>query len=92
VAGGLAAFISYEFRKQIEETQASSVMLIEVVAQSVQDSVVIGDYDTVKRILEKGVQGSAFASAMFKDTSGAIVLAKSKAPADGHPPKFISNW
>jgi signal transduction histidine kinase/DNA-binding response OmpR family regulator len=92
VAGGLGAFISYEFRKQIEETQASSVMLIEVVAQSVQDSVVIGDYDTVKRILDKGVQGSVFASAMFKDTSGASVVAKSVTPTEGKPPQFITDW
>lgn len=92
VAAGLAAFISYEFRKQIEETQSSSVMLMEVVAQSVQDSVVIGDYDTVKRILEKGVQGSVFASAMFKDTSGASVVAKSKTVSDEATPAFITTW
>ena len=92
VAAGLAAFISYEFRKQIEETQSSSVMLMEVVAQSVQDSVVIGDYDTVKRILEKGVQGSVFASAMFKDTSGASVVAKSQGAADHTTPAFITTW
>lgn len=92
VAAGLTAFISYEFRKQIEETQSSSVMLMEVVAQSVQDSVVIGDYDTVKRILEKGVQGSVFSTAMFKDTSGASVVAKSQGAADHTTPAFITTW
>nr|WP_315463207.1 response regulator [uncultured Rhodoferax sp.] len=92
VAGGLAAFISYEFRKQIEETQASSVMLIEVVAQSVQDSVLIGDYDTVLRILDKGVQGSVFATAMFKDSSGAAVVAKSRVATAGGAPAFIAEW
>jgi hypothetical protein len=35
-------------RQQVEETQRASVMLVEVVAQAVQDSVVIGDYDTVR--------------------------------------------
>ncbi len=92
VAGGLVAFISYEFRKQIEETQSSSVMLIEVVAQSVQDSVLIGDYDTVKRILDRGVQGSVFATAMFKDTGGASVVARSRTVADSSTPKFIADW
>jgi signal transduction histidine kinase/CheY-like chemotaxis protein len=92
VLGGLAAFISYEFRKQIEDTQASSVMLMEVVAQSVQDSVVIGDYDTLKRILEKGVQGSVFASAMFKDTSGASVVAQSRSGRTFTAPDFIAHW
>lgn len=92
VAGGLAAFISYEFRKQIEDTQASSVMLMEVVAQSVQDSVVIGDYDTLKRILDKGVQGSVFASAMFKDTAGASVVATSRTARTGTSPALIADW
>jgi two-component system sensor histidine kinase/response regulator len=36
-------------------------MLLEVTAQAVQDSVVIGDYDTVAKTLDKGVQGSLFA-------------------------------
>lgn len=92
VAGGLVAFISYEFRKQIEETQSSSVMLIEVVAQSVQDSVLIGDYDTVQRILDKGVQGSVFATAMFKDTGGASVVAQSRTPVGPGTPSFITDW
>jgi len=92
VVTGLGAFISYEFRKQIEETQSSSVMLMEVVAQSVQDSVVIGDYDTVKRILEKGVQGSVFSSAMFKDTSGASVVAKSQSVSAETTPALITSW
>nr|MDH4449678.1 response regulator [Rhodoferax sp.] len=92
VAGGLVAFISYEYRKQIEDTQASSVMLIEVVAQSVQDSVMIGDYDTLKRILEKGVQGSVFDIALFKDTSGAIVQAQNRHPTESGAPHFITDW
>ena len=57
---GLVLFLRYQFHQRIEDTQMASVMLIEMVAQSVQDGMVIGDYDSKsKKSLTHGVQGSS---------------------------------
>ena len=92
VLGGLGLFVCFEFGKQIQETEESSVMLMEVVAQSVQDSVVIGDFDTVQRVLGKGVQGSVFSSATFQDLDGAKVSASSRMQHATTTPAWIIHW
>ena len=79
VAGGLAVSLKFHYETEIENTQTASVMLIEVVAQAVQDSAVIGDYDTVRRTLERAVQGSLFRSASFIDLQGGRVEVESRA-------------
>lgn len=79
VAGGLAVSLKFHYETEIENTQTASVMLIEVVAQAVQDSAVIGDYDTVRRTLERAVQGSLFRSASFIDLQGGQVEVESRA-------------
>ncbi len=72
---GLGLFLSYQYKQQVEETQQASIMLVEVVAQALQDSVVIGDYDTVRKTLEKAVIGPTFATATFIDATGAKIQA-----------------
>lgn len=39
VGGGLLVFLRFQFYEEVESTQVASVMVIEVVAQAVQDSV-----------------------------------------------------
>jgi PAS domain S-box-containing protein len=85
VAGGLAVSLKFQYESEIENTQTASVMLIEVVAQAVQDSAVIGDYDTVRRTLERAVQGSLFRSASFIDLQGGRVEVESRAVHAGAP-------
>jgi PAS domain S-box-containing protein len=92
VGGGLGLFLKYQFSQQVEETELSSIMLIEVVAQSVQDSVVIGDFDSVQRILNKGVQGSQFSSATFIDTSGGRVKAENLPRTQKTVPNWLTQW
>jgi two-component system sensor histidine kinase/response regulator len=89
LVGGLALFLSHQFRNQVENTQQASVMLVEVVAQAVQDSVVIGDYDTVRKTLDKAVQESVFASATFIERNGARITALSRTPPVGTPPPWV---
>ena len=42
VCGGLGLFIRFQVLSQIQDTYETSVMMVEVVAQAVQDSVVVG--------------------------------------------------
>jgi len=89
VGAGLALFLKYQYRQQVEDTQQASVMLVEVVAQALQDSVVIGDYDTVRKTLDKAVLGPTFASAMFIDTAGGNVRAENRIELTTHAPTWL---
>jgi len=92
VVGGLGLFLKYQFQRQVEDAELASVMLIEVVAQAVQDSVVIGDFDSVQKILNKGVQGSQFSSARFIATGGGTVRADNRLQGEHHAPTWLVRW
>jgi hypothetical protein len=55
-------------------------MLIEVTAQTIADSAVIGDYDTIRRTLEKSTLRSQFAAATFIDIGGGRLHSESRTP------------
>ena len=67
---GLGVFYQAQIRLSVQDAQDSSTMLIEVVAQVIGESAVIGDYDTIKRTLDKAVTRSQFDSATFIDLDG----------------------
>ena len=67
---GLGLFYRYQFLQHIEETQDTALTLVEVATQTIEDSVVIGDYDTVKRTLGKMLFQSPFKRAEFIDVGG----------------------
>ena len=89
---GTGGYLLHELDQEIEHPQAASVMLVEVIAQAVQDSVVIGDYDTVSRTLDKGVQGSLFASASFLDLQGGRIQADSRTRSASFAPEWLEAW
>jgi signal transduction histidine kinase/ActR/RegA family two-component response regulator len=92
LAAGLGLFLRHQFHRDVEVSQQSAVMLVEVVAQAVKDSVVIGDYDTIQRTLENATTGSVFASGELIDTSGGRLLAKNPTPVKGWTPQFLRTW
>jgi PAS domain S-box-containing protein len=54
--------------------------------------VVIGDFDSVQRILNKGVQGSHFSSATFIDTSGGRLIAENSPRTQKVVPDWLTQW
>ncbi|SDE86422.1 diguanylate cyclase/phosphodiesterase [Massilia sp. PDC64] len=70
---GLGLFYRYQFLQHIEETQDTALTLVEVATQTIEDSVVIGDYDTVKRTLGKMLFQSPFKRAEFIDVAGGTI-------------------
>ncbi len=76
---GVALFYQYQFLQAMEDAQQAAVMLIEVTAQTVTDSAVIGDYDTIRRVLEKSVLRSSFATATYIDIGGGMMSTASSA-------------
>lgn len=82
-----AAFSNFQYRSALKDAQDSANTMLGVVAYSVTDSAVIGDYDAIQRTLNMAVPGSRFASARFIDLSGAVIqsensqIIKSTAPS-----------
>ncbi len=88
----VAAVTAHEFEQEIDSSQQQAVMLIEVLAQTVADSAVIGDYDTIKRSLDKAIIRSEFTKAQFIDISGGLVQSSITTNPSGSSPAFLNNW
>lgn len=73
VGASLAAFFQYQLQESTDTAQESATMLVELVVQAVSDSAVIGDYDTIKRLLDKSILRSQFSAAQFIDLQGGII-------------------
>jgi two-component system sensor histidine kinase/response regulator len=91
-SAGLALFLTKQYEELVEEKQQAGVMLIEVVAQAVRDSVVIGDYDTVRRTLQTTVQGPIFTTATFIDLNGGRIEATMPEPLEHFTPDWFITW
>ena len=85
---GLGIFYRYQFRQHVEEAQDAATMLVEVVAQTVADSAVIGDYDTIKRTLERSIRRPQFSSAAFIELNGAVIKVENRAEVSP-PPRWL---
>jgi signal transduction histidine kinase len=86
---GVTLFYQYQFLQAMEEAQQTAIMLIEVTAQTVSDSAVIGDYDTIKRVLDKSVLRSSFASATYIDLSGGKMSSESTETPQSSAPHWL---
>ena len=82
VGMGMGLFYHYQFEQALEEAQQSALMLTEVTAQTITESAVIGDYDTIQRTLHRVISRSPFAGAYYIAVGGATLRAV--APGDPH--------
>ena len=90
ICAGATLFYENHFATDIEDAQQSATMMIEVLAQTVGDSAVIGDYDTIKRTLNSAVLRSHFSSAQFIDLKGATIRsANTQHDPRGEPPRWM---
>ena len=81
VSTGFGVFYRHKMTETFEQAQQSALMLTEVAAQTVTESVVIGDYDTIERLLGKLITHSPFSSAAFIEVGGSKLVAVK--PHDG---------
>ncbi len=88
---GLALFYRHQFTIEVENAQQRAEGLMAVIAPAVTDSAVIGDYDTIQRMLERAIRGSDFASAVFIDTRGGRLVVKAGEHAAAAPPRWLSD-
>ena len=89
VGSSLVLFYEYQSRAVIEDAQDSASMLVEVLAQTVTESAVIGDYDTIQRTLDKAILRSQFDSAAFIDLQGAVIKSEHRTSAGTPAPAWL---
>ena len=89
VGGSLALFYRHQYSQAIEDAQDSAAMMIEVAAQTVTDSAVIGDYETIQRTLDKALLRSQFGSARFVDLQGGVVTSEHTPTAGMRAPAWL---
>jgi diguanylate cyclase (GGDEF)-like protein len=89
LTAALGAFYRYQFLQHVEESQDDAGALVEVAAQAVEDSVVVGDYDTVKRTLDKILVRSPFKSASFTDVAGGAIRVDAPHVPIGWSPRWL---
>lgn len=70
---GLALFYHYIENQELQSVQQAADMMVNVASQTLGDSAVIGDYDTIQRTLNKAIQHPYFASASFIDVAGGVL-------------------
>jgi diguanylate cyclase (GGDEF)-like protein/PAS domain S-box-containing protein len=87
---GLGLFYRYQFLQHIEETQDTALTLVEVATQTIEDSVVIGDYDTVKRTLGKMLFQSPFKRAEFIDVGGGTIRVEAPRVTRALAPRWLT--
>jgi diguanylate cyclase (GGDEF)-like protein len=87
---GMGLFYRYQFLQQVEETQDAALTLVEVAATNIEDSVVIGDYDTVQRTLGKMLFQSPFKSASFIDVAGGTLRVQAPKYEQAPAPAWLS--
>ena len=87
---GMWVFFNYEFREEIEKVNETATMLVEATAQTITESAVIGDYDTIQRTLSANILGSPFEHAAFIDLRGGVVRSTNPtARVDGYVPDWM---
>jgi signal transduction histidine kinase len=89
VSVSFVAFSRFQYHSTLEEAQDSAHMMIQVVAHTVTDSAVIGDYDTIQRILNKAIAGSRFSSAKFIDLTGGIIKSENSSIFKSTAPTWL---
>ena len=89
VGSGLGLFYKYQFSQNIEDEQLAAEMMIYVAAQTVADSIVIGDFDTITKILQRVVARSHFAQAQFIDAKGIAIKANNAYKVSPSPPQWL---
>ena len=91
VLTGVAIFYLYQFTAELSEAQERTDTLSQVMTPTLIDSAVIGDYDTIRRTLERAVHQSSLASANYIDLQGGVIKAVFEADPKLEPPIWLYN-
>ncbi|MEI8324553.1 MAG: PAS domain S-box protein, partial [Betaproteobacteria bacterium] len=91
VGSALGLFYHYQFAQDIEDERLSAEMMMNVAAQSVADSAVVGDYDAISKTLERAIARSHYSQALFIDTRGGVLQAANTQHPAWPPPQLLTS-
>ena len=86
---GLGFFYKYQFSQHIEEELQSAEMMMNIAAQSIADSAVIGDYDTISKTLGRVIARSNFSETKFIDFQGSVIRATNDHKVSLNAPQWL---
>lgn len=89
VGTGVGLFLHHRFTQELNDVLERSDSLVQVAAPTVADSAVIGDYDTIRRTLERAILHSDHAGAAFIDVQGGKVEVRSPDRPSTAPPAWL---
>jgi sigma-B regulation protein RsbU (phosphoserine phosphatase) len=90
ISSGLGLFYYYQFTQEIDDAYESVNTLADVLSPTISDSIVIGDYDTVRRTLAKAAAGTKLVSAEFIAVGNGSIRAINSIALSKTPPSWIS--
>ena len=86
----LFVFYHYQFGREIDEQQDAAALVMDIAAQSIADSAVVGDDDAIRRTLEKAVAQPQFGAAAFIDLNGISIRAVNGERPELRPPGWLT--
>ncbi|MFZ6753308.1 ATP-binding protein [Undibacterium sp. Dicai25W] len=89
MCAAIGLYYETRFTQEIEDVQEAAESMLVVASNSVSDSVVIGDFDTIKRTLDHMMVSSNFSSAKFITLQQGVVSSHEK-PVINHG--YIPSW
>jgi PAS domain S-box-containing protein len=89
VVTGLGLFYKNQFSQYVDEEATTAAMMMNVAAQSVGDSAVIGDYDTIGKTLERAISQSRFSEMKFIDPQGNTLKSVRAFKPEWTPPSWL---
>lgn len=89
VGVALLLFYRFQFEVELENAQLGGDATIAMIAPLVSDSAVIGDYDTLRRTLERAVPDSSYTALTFIDLQGGRIDARPRDPPSVEAPHWL---
>lgn len=90
VGAGLAAFIAYKAQAAVEDAEEGAAAISALIMPTLTESAIIGDYDTIKRVLARCVEHPLFEKAAFIDIKGSRVEVVRQGPYEHQPPAWVT--
>lgn len=91
-AVALFAFVNFYIRDLISQELEHADMIVNLMVPAVTDSAVIGDHDTIKKMLERAVEKDDFSTALYLDVAGPPLVARNTVVSSWPVPFFVSSW
>ena len=88
VSVGIAGFYQHQLTQHVNDASEDAALLVDVIATTVGDSALIGDYDTIKRTLTMAVRRPHFSAVEFIDVRGSLSITN-PIESENHAPEWL---